>query len=120
MSEQSDELTMWEVAGLLRLPVKGARNWVKRHCPREGVRREGRQLYLALWGLNAGLAHCVWQPRSPTVCGSLVVPRATRAVQAESRSTYIAETILVASLPTDRAHDYRGEKASPTPPDDVI
>ena len=57
---------------------------------------------------------------SPAVCGSLVVPRVIKVVEAESRSTYIAETILVASLPTDRAHDHRGEKASFTPPDDVI
>jgi len=61
----ADELSILELRGILRLSAKEARNWVRRHCPQEAVRREGRHLYLALWGLNAGLAHCVWQPRSP-------------------------------------------------------
>ncbi len=61
----ANELSILELRGILRLSAKEARNWVRRHCSQEAVRREGRHLYLALWGLNAGLARCMWQPRSP-------------------------------------------------------
>ncbi len=63
MSEQSDELTMWEVAGLLRLPVRMARRWCLRKVPSEAIRRQGRCLFVTTWGLNHGLAKCVWRPK---------------------------------------------------------
>ncbi len=61
----ADELSILELRGILRLSAKEARNWVRRHCPQEAVRREGSYVYIALWGLNAGLTRCKWQPRSP-------------------------------------------------------
>jgi len=61
----ANELSILELRGILRLSAKEARNWVRRHCPQEAVRREGRHLYLALWGLNAGLTRCKWTLRSP-------------------------------------------------------
>ncbi len=65
MSEQSDELTIWEVAGLLRLRVKAARNWVRRHVPEEAIQRQGNKVLVAQWGINAALKRCTWRPRSP-------------------------------------------------------
>ena len=62
MSEQSDELTMWQVAGLLRLPVRMARRWVRSKVPKEAVRHEGRHVYVTTWGLNHGLTKCTWRP----------------------------------------------------------
>jgi len=61
----ANELSILELRGLLRLRAKECHNWVRRHVPAEAIKHEGRHMYVALWGLNAGLAHCVWQPRSP-------------------------------------------------------
>ncbi len=58
----ADELSILELRGMLRLRAKECRNWVKRHCPQEAIRREGRCLYVATWGVNYGLARCVWRP----------------------------------------------------------
>lgn len=55
-------LSILELRGLLRLSPKACRNWVKRHCPREGVKREGGRVYVARWALNQGLRECVWRP----------------------------------------------------------
>ncbi len=63
MSEQSDELTMWEVAGLLRLPVRKARRWVQSKVPKEAVRRQGRHVYVRTWGIHKGLDSSRWQPK---------------------------------------------------------
>ncbi len=63
MSEQSDELTMWEVAGLLRLPVRMARRWVRSKVPKEAVRHEGRHVYVRTWGIHKGLDSSRWQPK---------------------------------------------------------
>ena len=60
-----DELSILELRGLLRLRAKECRGWVERFVPDEAIRREGCYLYIATWGLNHALAHCVWQPRSP-------------------------------------------------------
>jgi len=61
----ANELSILELRGILRLSAKEARNWVRRHCPQEAVRREGSYVYIATWGLNAGLTRCKWTPRSP-------------------------------------------------------
>ena len=63
MSEQSDQLSMWAVAGLLRLPVRMARRWVQSKVPKEAVRHEGRCVYVATWGLHKGLDSSTWQPK---------------------------------------------------------
>jgi len=55
-------LDLTTVRALLRLSLKGARNWVKRHCPQEGVRLEGRCLMVSLWAVNQGLRDCEWRP----------------------------------------------------------
>jgi hypothetical protein len=55
-------LDLTTVRAILRLPPKGARNWVKRHCPREGVKLAGRCLMVSTWAVNQGLRHCVWRP----------------------------------------------------------
>ncbi len=47
-------------------------------------------------------------------------PVVIKALQAESRSTYSPETILVALRPADQAHPRQGEKASFTPPGGAI
>jgi len=61
----ANELSTLELRGILRLSAKEARNWVRRHVPAEAIKHEGRHMYVALWGLNAGLTRCKWQPRSP-------------------------------------------------------
>ncbi len=60
-----DELSILELRGILRLRAKECRNWVKRHCPQQAIRRDGNYLYVATWGVNAALARCLWEPRSP-------------------------------------------------------
>ncbi len=57
-----DELSILELRGLLRLRAKECYAWVARHCPQEAIRRDGCYLYIALWGVNAGLSECVWRP----------------------------------------------------------
>ena len=63
VSEKSDELSMWQVAGLLRLPVRMARRWCLRKVPSEAVRREGRHLLVTMWGIREGLRRSTWQPK---------------------------------------------------------
>ena len=58
----ASELTILELRGRLRLRGKEAYAWVRRHVPAEAIRREGSYLYIALWGVNAGLSECVWRP----------------------------------------------------------
>ncbi len=60
---QSDELTMWEVAGLLRLPLRMARRWCLRKVPSEAIRRQGRHVYVRTWGIREGLRRSTWQPK---------------------------------------------------------
>ncbi len=60
--QMADELSILELRGLLKLRAKECRNWVRRHVPAEAIRREGSYLYIALWGVNAGLSECVWRP----------------------------------------------------------
>ena len=57
-----DELSILELRGILKLRAKECRNWVKRHCPSEGVRLEGRCLMVSIWAVNQGLRDCVWRP----------------------------------------------------------
>ena len=59
---EPDELSILEVRGLLRLRAKECRNWVRRHVPAEAIKHEERHVYVAMWGLNAALARCVWRP----------------------------------------------------------
>jgi len=61
----ADELSILELRGLLRLRAKECYGWVARFVPDEAIRHQGRCLYIATWGVNAALARCVWQPRSP-------------------------------------------------------
>jgi len=61
----ANELSIVELRGLLRLRAKECYLWLKRHCPQEAIRRQGRCLYIAVWGVNYGLTRCKWQPRSP-------------------------------------------------------
>ncbi len=63
--QMADELSILELRGLLRLRAKETYVWLTRHCPAEAIRRQGRCLYIATWGVNAALARCKWQPRSP-------------------------------------------------------
>ena len=63
MSEKSDELTMWEVAALLRLPVRMARRWVRSKVPKDAVQRQGRHVYVTTWGIHKGLDSSTWQPK---------------------------------------------------------
>ncbi len=63
MSEQSDELAMWQVAGLLRLPVRMARRWVRSKVPKEALRRQERHVYVRTWGIREGLRRSTWQPK---------------------------------------------------------
>ncbi len=55
-------LSILELRGLLRLSPKACRNWLRQHCPREGVKREGGRVYVARWALNQGLRRCTWRP----------------------------------------------------------
>ncbi len=57
-----DEMGILELRGLLRLRARECRNWLRRHCPQQAIRRDGNYLYIAVWGVNAGLSECVWQP----------------------------------------------------------
>jgi len=58
----ANELSILELRGLLRLRAKECHNWVRRHVPDEAIRRQGSCLYVAIWGVNAALARCVWRP----------------------------------------------------------
>jgi len=58
----ANELSILELRGLLKLRAKECRNWVRRHVPAEAIRHQGRCLYIAIWGVNAALARCVWRP----------------------------------------------------------
>ncbi len=65
MSEKSDEqrLSIREVQAILRLPAKMCRTWVRQKVPAEAIKREGRYVYVARWGLHDGLKRCTWQPK---------------------------------------------------------
>ncbi len=58
----ANELNVVELRGLLRLRARECRNWLRRHCPQEGVRLEGRCLMVSIWAVNQGLRDCVWRP----------------------------------------------------------
>ncbi len=60
-----DDLDVWTIAGLLHVRIKAARDWIRAHVPAEAIRRQGRCLYIATWGLNYALAALVWRPQSP-------------------------------------------------------
>ncbi len=62
MSEPEELLDVLTVSGLLRLPRKSARVWIRRHVPPEATHRDGRQLFVSLSGLNHGLVKCTWRP----------------------------------------------------------
>ncbi len=64
MSEPEELLDVLTVSGLLRLPVRMARRWVRSKVPKEAVRHEGRHVYVTTWGLNHGLANAHGDPTS--------------------------------------------------------
>ena len=63
MSEPEELLDVLTVSGLLRLPVRKARRWVQSKVPKEAVQRQGRHVYVTMWGIREGLRRSTWQPK---------------------------------------------------------
>ncbi len=63
MSEPEELLDVLTVSGLLRLPVRMARRWVQSKVPKDAVQRQGRHVYVTMWGIREGLCRSRWQPK---------------------------------------------------------